>query len=340
MVEDARALGVNSIIACLVLATSVSAATLRVEGQKFRLDAKPFDMWGIRTASASQSEEYTRHLVEQLDEYRRHGVNTVSVYYMGSNGGYSDPFSADGKSIDPDHQARMVSILKEADRRGMVVVVGIFYQRSNPPRLNGWDAAREAVRTVAGALKPHRNVILNIANEQNSRNYRGLPWERVNNVADVIELCRLIKRTDPERVVGAGGYDHAKNEELGRSGAVDVLLFDTNGPEDSGVLYDRFRAAGVKKPMVNVETFGAWTNKFVPAGVFPDEVKEAYRREVQAAAQHEGLYLHFHNSPWLQSAQTGQKNRYDLGGEGTASKPGIRWYFEMVKEVTGSLRAQ
>jgi hypothetical protein len=52
------------------------------------------------------------------------------------------------------------------------------------------------------------------------------------------------------------------------------------------------------------------------------------------------LYLPFHNSPWLQSAQTGQKNRYDLGGDGTDSKPGIRWYFEMVKELTRSLRAK
>jgi hypothetical protein len=34
------------------------------------LDGKPFDVWGIRTASASPSQERTDHVIAQLDEYR------------------------------------------------------------------------------------------------------------------------------------------------------------------------------------------------------------------------------------------------------------------------------
>ena len=64
------------------------------------------------------------------------------------------------------------------------------------------------------------------------------------------------------------GYDHDKNIAIGAR-AVDALLFDTNGPESSSHLYLRFLSSGVDKPMVDVETFGAWTNRFTPQGVFP-----------------------------------------------------------------------
>lgn len=310
------------------------AATLEVKGRTFTLDGRPFEMWGIRTASASQTDELTAALIRNLDTYLAHGVNTVSVYYMGSSGGYSDPFTADGSGIAPEHARRMKEIITACDRRGMVVVVGIFYQRSDRPQLRDWTAAQNAVRTVAESLRHHRNVILNIANEQNSSRYEQMRWSRVRNPADVIELCQLAKRTAPQLLVGAGGYDHAKNIVLGQSPALDTLLFDTNGPESSGDLYQRFRAAGINKPIVNVETFGAWTARFTPQGVFPDEARQAYLSEIAHAARLDGLYLHFHNNLWLQATPEQGRIRYDLGGQGTADDPGIRWYFEAVRAAS------
>jgi hypothetical protein len=323
--------------ASLVLWSLVSVAagaTVGIQGRRFTLDGRPFDMWGIRVAGASQNQAVTDQLLAQLDTYRAHGVNTVSVYYMGCASGYSDPFTPDGRGIAADHRRRMQAIIRAADERGMVVIVGIFYQRSDTPQLRDWEAARTAVETVAVDLRPHRNVILNLANEQNSTRYRGLPWERVNNPDDLLALARLAKAAAPGLLVGAGGYLHEKNEVIGRAPEIDTLLFDTNGPEDSGKLYQRFRAAGVDKPMVNVETFGGWTLSYLPQGVFPDEVKREYLREVAAAAAEEGLSLHFHNSPWCQAVPEVGPIRYDLGGRGTQEDPGIRWYFEAVREVT------
>ncbi len=320
---------------CLAaLAGPASGARIQTRGDRFLLDGEPFDKWGIRVASASQRQGLTDRLIPQLDDYLAHGVNTVSVYYMGSSGEYADPFAPDGLRVDPRHQERMEQIIRACDERGMVVIVGVFYQRCDEPRLKDWDASKQAVRTVARALKPHRNVILNIANEQNSGRYKSLPWSRVNNVADLLELCRIVKAADPERLVGAGGYDHARNEVIGRGTEVDVLLFDTAGPDpSSGALYERFIAAGVRdKPIVNVETFGGWTKDFSPQGVFPDHVKRAYFREVDDAARHRGLYVHFHNNPWCQASAEGEKIRYDLGGRGVHEDPGIRWYFQYVNE--------
>ncbi len=318
----------------LALGANTLAATLSVKGVALELDGKPFDMWGVRTASASQTQELTDRLIARLDDYLAHGVNSVSVFYMGSSAAYTDPFVADGTAVDAGHQQRIERIVQACDRRGMVVIVGIFYQRCQQPNLRDWSAATEAVRTVARLLKPHRNVILNIANEQNSGRYKSLPWSRVQDVEDLAELCRVVKTVDPDRIVGAGGYDHASNGRLGRSKDVDVLLFDTAGQTRSGPVYERYLAAGVRdKPMVNVETFGAWTNQFLPPGVFPEAVRQAYHHEIDDAARYSGLYVHLHNTPWFQAFTPEDEIRYDLGGHGTADHPGVRWYFEGVKKA-------
>ncbi|QDV34379.1 Serpin (serine protease inhibitor) [Tautonia plasticadhaerens] len=132
--------------------------------------------------------------------------------------------------------------------------------------------------------------------------------------------------------VSEEGTEAAAAVVIGRSPEVDALLFDTAGPEpDSGTLSDRFMAAGVKcKPIVNVELFGGWTGRF-ERGVFPEEVRRAYLREVEAAAARPGLSVFFHNNPWCQQ----EPMRYDLAGSGTEDDPGIRWYFEAVRGVTG-----
>jgi sugar phosphate isomerase/epimerase len=319
------------------------AATVTTTGDQFLLEGRPIKLWGVRTASASQSAESTRHLIAQLDEYRRHGLNAVAVFYQGSSGGYANPFVADGSALDPAHHARMVEIIEACDRRAMVVVVGIFYQRSDYARTAaGWE---NAVRTVARRLRPHRNVILNLANEQNSSLYRDSnPIFDVGDPARLIALCELVHAEDPARLVGAGGYDHAKNIVLGRSRHVDVLLFDTNGPEDSGALFDRFVAAGVTgKPVVNVEQFGAYSGKAdfpKTPGVFTAANQALFRREVDAAVTRPGLHTFFFDVRWLQGAGSGHANRYDLGGDGTAAAPGFRWYAEYVRDQAGAARGR
>lgn len=331
------------IIASMVLFAGLDpalgrAATITVAGNGFLLDGKPMKLWGVRTASASQSAAATAHLLAQLDDYRRHGLNAVTVFYQGSSGGYSNPFSADGSAIDPAHHARMVEIVEGCAARGMVVIVGLFYQRSEFFRTAAaWE---NAVRTATRALRPHRNVILNLANEQNSALYQDSnPIFDLGNPAVLIRLCDVVHAEDPQRLVGAGGYDHVKNIALGLSSSVDVLLFDTNGPEDSRALHDRFVAAGVKdKPLVNVEQFGAYSAKpDFPrvAGVFTSDNRALFLREVEAARALPGLHTFFFDARWLQGAGHGRSvNRYDLGGDGTEASPGWRWYAEAVRAAT------
>ena len=314
---------------------------LTIRGDRFYQDGNPVKLWGIRVASGTATAEATDRLVAELYRYKTNGVTAITVFYQGSSGGAQDPFSPDGQQIRPEHQVRMERILRECDRRGLVVLVGIFYQNA-PFGLKDAAAVEQAVRTVTKVLRPFRNLVLNIANEQNSGG-----WSDTAAIFDfrdpqrILDLCRVVRSEDPERLVGGGGYDHGKNEIIGRSPAVDALLFDTVGPDrdpDSGKLYDRFVAAGVTgKPIVNVEIFGGWTKQFVPPGVYPEAAKQAHFRNVDAAASRLGLSVFLHSNPWFQGPSLGgHPLRFDLGGAGTAGDPGVRWYFDYVKKVVAA----
>lgn len=308
---------------------------LSISGIDILYNDKPLKIWGARVGSASQTQSLTDKLIANLDAYKSYGVNTMAVYYMGTSGAYSDPFSSDGKSIDAGHQSRMQQIIEACAQRDMIVIVGIFYQRSDSPHLKDWAASVQAVATVADLLKKkgYTNVIVNIANEQNSGTYGTLPWAGVNDPNKVFQMISAFKQVDPNRIVGAGGYDHTKNTIIGKNSIVDVLLFDTNGPEVSKDLFNRFKSSGVNKPMIMVETFGGWTKDFMPPGVFPQYVKDTYTREVDGSIQSRGLGICFHNNPWFQGPSMGSYPiRYDLGGMGTSSDPGIRWYFQYLKD--------
>lgn len=318
-----------------------SAQELKVKGQFFTLDDEPFDMWGVRVASATQKNKYAKSLIKNLDDYKSEGINTLSVYLQGSSGGYSDPFYDGGKKIKKGHLKRLTNIIEACAQREMVVVAGIFYQRTirNESNLKTEAEIREAVRTITKELQPYKNIIINIANEQNSGYYKGFQAFDFNDPQNIISLCKEVRQTDPDRIVGAGGYHDNSNVVIGKSEYVDVLLFDTFSGDiekghHSGWHYNYFKENGVpEKPIVNVEIFGGWTKKFLPQGVYTEEGKEIHLKEIEAAKKQPGLFVHFHSNPWFQAADQDMKNRYDLGGTGTPDDPGVRWYFQKITKA-------
>lgn len=334
------------VLLCGFFFTSVSAQVLEIKGEAFLLDGKPFDMWGVRMASASQREVYTADLISNLDDYKSIGINCISVFVQGSSGGFTDPFEANGTSIKKTHWERLTRIINECAKRDIVVIVGIFYQRTmkDPEicKLKSEEDIRNAVKLVTEKLKPYRNVIINIANEQNSGHYKSYKAFSFNDPENIISLCKEVKKADPERIVGGGGYHDSNNVIIGKSEYVDALLFDTysvdieNG-HHSGWHYDYFKSAGVPdKPIVNVEIFGGWTGQFIPQGVYSPEGKAIHFLEIDAAKKRPGLYVHLHSNTWYQAVGQGWENRFDLGGEGTPADPGVRWYFNAITRETAS----
>ncbi len=54
---------------------------IKVVGKFFTLNGNPFDMWGVRVASASITESATNEFIAQLDNYKVYGINSFSVFF-------------------------------------------------------------------------------------------------------------------------------------------------------------------------------------------------------------------------------------------------------------------
>ena len=109
-------------------------------------------------------------------------------------------FENGGLEIEKNHWKRLKKIIKASSKRYMVVIVGIFYQRvlMNPEicNLKSEKEIRNAVRTVAKimahASHTDVNIIINIANEQNSSRYKDFKAFDFNKPKNIISL--LVKK--------------------------------------------------------------------------------------------------------------------------------------------------
>jgi hypothetical protein len=336
---------------------------------------EPLELWGVRVASAAMTDGWTESLVDHLDTFARYGVNALTVNYQGSSGGSRLTYTADGSEIDDGVQRRMERIIAAAASRRMIVVVGVLFRRNRSrhldPEQGVWLAdARSYLRaaeSVARRLTGRQNVLVNVAEEHNTGGWRDCPYP-VGTVDGIVDLCRAVKRGDPDRLVGGGGVHPGHNASFATHPELDVLLFDLQGMSADAVA--AYRAAGSVKPLLNVEVFGGTAEGFVQEsaasraeavdltwpgwdtsdrpvptdrrhiqGVFPESHAEGrhkskadFRQEIAFAAATPGFSLFGHFPAWYQgpSRDPSFDCRFDLGGAGTRTEPGIRWYFEAV----------
>ena len=62
-------------------------ADLTIDGEKIIQDDKEIKLLGLRCSNALISDKTTDDLISHLDLYQEHGLNTVSVFLMGSRFG-------------------------------------------------------------------------------------------------------------------------------------------------------------------------------------------------------------------------------------------------------------
>ena len=114
-----------SICLCLGSVCYSSQYVFRVEGQTLRLNDRAFKVIGLRCSNALISEATTEQLIDNLDAFKSYGVNTVSVFFMGSRFGDVKGYREDA-SLNPVYSQRMDRIITAADKRAMVVLVGYY----------------------------------------------------------------------------------------------------------------------------------------------------------------------------------------------------------------------
>ncbi len=294
-----------------------------VAGGQTCLDGRPLLVIGLRCSNALISDATADQLIENLDTFAGYGVNTVSVYFMGSRFGDVKGYRRDG-SLDPAYAARMGRIIEAADARGMVVLVGCLYWGNSKAKWEDWTQteADAAVANTAAWLKAnrYRNVFVDVDNEGMAHRAKDF---------DTRAMVRAGKAAWPACVIASNDRaEPAPEADLGIHFAkrvegkpyVESEATPSNAPGGYWGRYSKRKALYT----------------YIRIGIYTDAMKANQKR---AAARHldagDGYML---ASTWLQCPPPDGPNMRP-GGDGAPGRPGIRWWLEWVKARYGPYRA-
>ncbi len=293
--------------------------TLTVNGNKTFLNGNEFLVAGLRCSNALISDEIVNDLINHLDEYKSYGVNTISIYFMGSRFGDVKGYNKDG-SLNPVYSKRMAKIIKAADDRGMVVLVGCLYWGTSTAKYTDWtqaDANSVVYNTVQWLSdNDFRNVFVDPDNEGMARRAMGF---------NVQEMIVNGKKADSTILIAANIKDVPPPEaDLG-------IHFCTPVPEKP---YIETEATPKNAPGRYWGTYSKHPDvyNYINIGVYTDSMKID---QIQSTKAHfEKGYGYMMASTWLQCVSPHGPNA-NSGGSGSKDKPGIRWWLEALKEMTG-----
>jgi hypothetical protein len=289
-----------------------------VRGDSTLLDGLPLLVKGLRCSNALISDETADDLVAHLEEYRRCGLNAVSVFFMGSRFGDVRGYNEDA-TLSSDHAARMGRIVEAADERAMVVLIGCLYWGNSRAKWEGWtqrqanDAVANTVRWLAE--NDYRNTFVDVDNEGMALRGAGFDNRQMVIAAKEVDLpvpvaVNFHGEPPPEADLTihhspvVPGKPYIESE--GSPGAV---------PADDGYWGSYSKRDGL---------YG-----YLNVGVYTDAMKESQKR---IAAEHlDGGRGYMLASTWLQ-APPPQGPNHDPGGQGTQDDPGVRWWLEWLRE--------
>ena len=198
-------LAFSAILVAPSLASRPSAGGNRfsVSGDQLLFNDRPFKVIGLRTSNALISDKATRQLIDNLDVFKSYGVNTVSVFFMGSRFGDVKGYRSDA-SLDPTCAARMGRIIEAADARGMIVLVGCLYWSTSRAKddLSSWKQA-DANRAVANTLrwlrdKNYRNVFVDPDNEGMAHDAKHWSIKSMIDAAHAVDPAIMVGYNDSD----------------------------------------------------------------------------------------------------------------------------------------------
>ena len=306
-----------------------------VQGDQVLLNGKPFKVIGLRCSNALISEKDTLELIGQLDTFKAYGVNTVSVFFMGSRFGDVKGYLPDA-SLNPMYSTRMARIIEAANNRDMVVLVGCLYWSTSQAKadLGHWtqDHANRAVANTVRWLKQqgYRNVLVDPDNEGMAA--RAQNW----SIASMIDAAHAV---DPSYMIGY-------NKKSSPPANADVLLH--HSPQDAQRPYIESEGTPTNAPQ------GYWGKyskedgyyNYIRIGRYTAPMKQNQIERTQNFVDNRAGYIFA--STWIQCvSHEGINGPYMLPG-GQAENPdidkdvkimqsdaGIRWWLEWIRSQYG-----
>ena len=244
-----------------------------VIGKQLYVNGTATTLLGFHAGSAALLDPWANELLAQLENWQRHGVNAVAIALQGTSGGRTSVFTANGSAVS-DNVADVIAragygvneaptvvgrtsgaavverakrIVEAANRRGMVVVLGIIY----PPALHESDTEQvlaRAVRAAAAPFKDYPNVIFDVWKDPDAKR----PRERPEAIAKYVAAIRAAA---PGRLVCAGSSRPEISLVLSTLPGVDLVCQDAGrGYQEAVAAFEALRT--IAKPVINVESYG------------------------------------------------------------------------------------
>lgn len=299
-----------------------------IRGDRAFLDGHEIDLWGLRCGNALHSDTVTERHVRALDNMVAHGINLIGVYVQGSNGGWPDAdagwngYTRDGH-LKPAAGRRLEWLVREADRRGMVVMVGLFSPRKDQ-ELEGRDAVRRAIEETAAFLVERKlgNVFVDVMHEYDHTERADLEIFREPGGAEKKALMTAwFHAVAPQVEVGTCPYEKSPTSDEYPGMEVRIVQKQMAIPSSGFV--------------VNVET--AKQDSYENDGVFGDGQREYVLADCERYLRAPNAVMLFH-AAYVQGIgnYSGTAPHPEMGGMGSSpSDRGVRFYFEWVRDHVG-----
>jgi hypothetical protein len=225
-----------------------------VQGTFDDLNPETVGRWAYPDTGRWDAERNVREFLAAMPDWKAHGVLAFTVNFQGgSPEGYSKtqpwenhPFNPDG-SLRPAYLDRMKRILDEADRLGMVPIVGYFYFGQS-----GRLATDEQVIRATDALTQWllaggwKNLLIEINNESNPK--YNPPILRPDRVHELIARVRDTRTPDGRRLLVSTSFPVQVMPTLAAMQAADFMLIHGNAFRTAADLVAKIHATRALDP--------------------------------------------------------------------------------------------
>jgi len=200
-----------------LIASPTNPTILTASDTHFRVNGRETFLLGMSYYGGLGASAVT--VTRDMDMLRRKGFNWVRVWATWTCGD-TDVSAVDGRGKPRQpYMDRLVRLVDECGRRGLVVDVTLSRGRSQSGgAIPDLQSHEEAVRSIARALSGRRNWYLDLANEHDVRDERYVPTSEVRRLGD------LAHRVAPDLLTTASFGGHDLSEADVRTALVDAQV--------------------------------------------------------------------------------------------------------------------
>lgn len=299
-----------------------------IRKERAYLGGQEVDLWGLRCGNAFYSDAVTERFIRNFDNMNAHGINMVAAFIQGVNAGHPDGnaglngFTRHGKLL-PEVARRVEWFVREADKRGMVVMIGVIAPRKDQEFYADEDI-KNAIEETARFLKEKKlhNIFVNLCDEFNHPLAADkLLIREPDGMKKKDQLTSWFKAIAPDIEVGIG--PHWKSGTADHYPTMDVRIIQKGMdiPKEGFVVNaepireDYFNNDGIFNA-ANLEAIYANCRNYLDA---PNAVFMFHSGFVQGVTNYSGTAPHG-----------------EMGGYGTGpTDRGIRFYYEWVRDNVG-----